>query len=56
MKKNKYLIIGFILGWLTVACEDWNLMADYDEQGNAIRGSVEYKPLYVYVVNGGCDE
>ena len=51
MDKLKYVVVGFILGVLFYACDDWVLMADYDDDGSAIRGSVEWKPLYVYIVN-----
>ena len=49
--KIKYLTMGVILGLLIYACDGSSLMADYDDDGSAIRGSVEWKPLYVYIVN-----
>ena len=50
-KKIKYIFIGFIMGFMVYACEESSLYADYDEDGMAIRGSVEWLPLYVYIVN-----
>ena len=50
-KKIKYIIIGFIAGFMFYACEDSMAYADYDEDGMAIRGTVDWLPLYVYIVN-----
>ena len=47
--KIKYLIIGFILGFIFYSYEDNSLKADNDDYG-AI-GTVEWNPLYVRVVN-----
>ena len=50
--KIKYLIIGVIVGVSFNVYSELN--ADYGEygsNGSAVRGSVEWKPLYVYIVN-----
>ena len=50
--KVQYLIIGIIIGIIVGSYNTVN--ADYGEYGNngsAVRGSVEWKPLYVYIVN-----
>lgn len=47
--KIKYLIIGFVAGAMFISCEDSFLKADGEEFGEI--GTVEWNPLYVYIVN-----
>ena len=47
--KIKYLIIGIVLGIMFTACDDSGLKADEEEFGEI--GTVEWNPLYVYIVN-----